>query len=107
MDFPGRTNNLYKEHIVEDLPDKEPEVIIEPSPGCASTLTAGQGTFGFCTSEHKNNGYVPPRRFQFDLNIENIIKRPKWSRQLFTSGSYMPMILVILILLITYHLFRA
>jgi hypothetical protein len=107
MDLPGRTNNLYKEHVlVEDLTDKEPEVVMEPSPACMSTLTAGQGTLGFCTTKHTNVGYVPPRQFQFDLNIENIINRPKWIREIFTPGSYAPILLVILVLLITYHLFR-
>lgn len=107
MDFPGRRNNLYKEHIVEDLPDKEPSTVIEPSQGCQSTLTAGQGTYEFCTSKQGKLGYIPPRLFQFDTNIENIIKKPKWIREVFTPGSYGQFLLVILVLLLTYHLFRA
>lgn len=107
MDFPARKNNLYKEHIIEDIPEPEPVPEPEWSPGCSSTLTAGQGTFQFCTQPSREPGYIPPRRFQFDTNVENLLQKPKWLQWDLDVKSPMVLLLVALVLFLMYRLFRA
>jgi hypothetical protein len=80
MEFslPGRVNNPYKEQpkIVEQPVHKDIQLPAAKSQGCVQALTAGYGTLEYCTQ----NGTplpVPPRRVQFDTNVENIITRSK------------------------------
>ena len=109
MEFPNRTNNLYKEHFAEPkAPEPVETAAFEGSPGCENTLTAGQGTYQFCTENIIPNGYPgPPRLFQFDTNVENLINTPKWKRDLFTPEGGFKFVGLAILLVIMYHLFRA
>lgn len=102
-DPPGRKNNLYKTSLLptETGIDKEPMEMNDENVLCEEAISTGPGIQNSCLGYHGvPRTIVPPRRVQFDINVERA--RDEYAQKVSFQNSFFgkPITLIILAILV-------